>query len=549
MKVIQERIDGIIFELDTAIEGYSLSEADQYLADLSGLDLRKELLKRKTTNPNSTPLIAVVCQYHEKLRKDRNSHYALTDVLTKRALEKAKQLEAKITPENAEDYPLYGFVLSLKESIKMKGYMSTLGMVCHMITCKTETPFIDYLERKGAVILSRGNVPQMLFAMESWNNIYGAVSNPWNKDRTAGGSTGGDAALIALGHVNGGFGSDAAGSLRIPALFCGVYAISMTSQRINLSAHAMFLEGLDAFSKLPDSQYQFRGNIGPMARCVDDLYVLTKVLVENYKDQPRIPPVPWKINLPPVKKVGILVEWDNIFELTEVNRRAIKMARSSLTRAGIETVEIDMRPYIRDLVQTVGSLFYQNRALKVAMTGKVDLKEPVLPVYKMFRLMMILPTSARQIMRYTMRDNKSKIFLEAFHQSQYYNSQYFGRKLNGYKQMLVEQMKEAGVETIVCPGMMPAIPKYTSNRTNIWAMYMFIFNGLKFPSGALPITRVQKDEQFYKSKFNFDFEKAIQQATEGSEGLPVGVQVASTSWNEEKILQLMKIIETDVKFK
>ena len=549
MRVIQEKIDEIIRELDTAIEGYSVSETDQYLADLSGVELRRELLRRKAAKSDDKPLVSAICHYHEKLRKDQNSHYALTDVLTKRALEKAQHLEAVITSENAEEYPLYGFVLSIKESIKMKGYMSTLGMVCHMITCKTETPFIDYLERKGAVILSRGNVPQMLFAMESWNNIYGAVANPRNKSRTAGGSSGGDAALVALGHVNGGFGSDAAGSLRIPALFCGICAISMTSQRINLAAHASFLEELSIYSKLPESQFYVRGNIGPMARNVDDLYVLTKVLVENYKEQPRIPPVPWRVNLPPVKKVGVLVEWDNIFELTEANRRAVRMAREALERAGIVTVEIDMRAYISDLVQTVGSLFYQNRVLKAAMTGVINLQEPVLPVYKKFRMMMLLPTPVRFAMRYTMRDNKSKIFLEAFHQSQYFNSEYFANKLNGYKQMLLEQMQEAGVETIICPGMMPAVPKYTSNRTSIWAMYMFIFNGMKFPSGALPVTRVQSDEQFYRSKFNFEFEGAIQQVMEGSEGLPVGVQVASVSWKEEKILQVMKIIETGVKFK
>lgn len=69
--------------------------------------------------------------------------------------------------------------------------------------------------------------------MESYNNVYGAVRNPYNKERIAGGSSGGDACLVKLGLVNAGIGSDVAGSLRLPALACGVVGFKPTVNRIS----------------------------------------------------------------------------------------------------------------------------------------------------------------------------------------------------------------------------------------------------------------------------------------------------------------------------
>ncbi len=536
-------------KLDTACHGYPLNPKCKYFPEISALELRNELLELKRQNPSGSKLVEAICHFHERQRVAQNSHLALTDVLTKEAIVKAEELDIKVTSETHQDFPLYGFVLSLKDSINQKGYPCNCGLVCNMKVWEKETPFIDYVESKGGVFISRANVPQMLFAIESWNNIFGNTSNAYDHRRVAGGTTGGDAVLIALGHVNGAIGSDFAGSLRVPALFNGICAMNTTVKRTDRSAHATMFEQTKYFPILPEGQYTLVGTIGPLAKNVDDLEVLTKVLFDYNKVNPRIAPVAWRTNTPPIKKVGVVVEWDHLFELTATNRRAMKMARDVLHDSGIETVDFDMRPYVIDLVQAVCSIFYKDEYINAALTGSVDLQEPLLPMLKNFQRVLTLPKMAIAFLLKVLRDHKKTLFLKGYYNSLFYNEMHFTKIIDGIRDRIVRQMKELDIEMLLCHGMMPAVLKETTNDTSLWAMYTLIWNGLRFAGGVLPVTRVQDDEQFYQSRLNGDFENSMRKSMEGSAGLPVGIQVISFSWREEMILKLMKVLETGLKFK
>jgi fatty acid amide hydrolase len=539
----------IIAHLEAGCHGYTIDTNDGHLTEMPAHKLQKELLNRKTRKENCTPLVDAVCHFHDKQLSDRNSHFALTNVLTKEALEKAKLIEGLITPHNTDKFPLYGFVLSVKESIRMKGYASTYGLVSNMEIWKSETPFISYLESKGAVIISRTNVPQLLFAFESWNNIFGSTSNPFDKSRTAGGSSGGDAALIALGHVNAGIGSDLAGSLRIPAFFCGICSIHLTPPRIDISGHAILYEQKDFFKSIPDFQYVIGGSIGPMAKSVHDLTLLAQELINFSNLNMSLPPVPWRLNFPVSKRIGVIVEWDNLFELTETNRRAMSMAINVLKTNGYEVVEIDMRPYVLELFGNIFSIFFKNDFLNYIISGKIPIDEPLMPFFEGSKKLLSLPKFALKLLLRLIRDPTKRIYLDAFYQSKQYNCGYFLGKINEKKQTLLDDMKRQNVQELICPGMMPAILKGTSTKCGFWTIYLCIWNGLHFPVGALPITRVLDSEQDYNSKFNGDFEKSIKEGMANAKGLPVGIQVVSLSYRDEAVLKVMKIIEDGVGFK
>lgn len=83
----------------------------------------------------------------------------------------------------------------------------------------------------------RTNVPQLGLTYESTNNLWGRTINPWNKERSSGGSSGGEAALISLRGSPIGIGSDIGGSIRIPANFCGVFGLKTYSKRISCTYH------------------------------------------------------------------------------------------------------------------------------------------------------------------------------------------------------------------------------------------------------------------------------------------------------------------------
>lgn len=124
-----------------------------------------------------------------------------------------------------EDRPLLGIPVTVKESYDMAGLPTTWGMPEHV----NHVPAADAvqvarLKAAGAVILGKTNVPVMLRDIQSFNEIYGTTTNPWDHSRTSGGSSGGSAAALAAGFGALSLGSDLAGSLRTPAHFCGVYA-------------------------------------------------------------------------------------------------------------------------------------------------------------------------------------------------------------------------------------------------------------------------------------------------------------------------------------
>ena len=96
-----------------------------------------------------------------------------------------------------------------------------------------DSAVIEVLKKHGAIPFVKSNGPQMMMTIESVNHIWGRSKNPWNPERTVGGSSGGEAGLIASRCSPLGFGTDIGGSVRIPALYCGVYTIKPTAERLS----------------------------------------------------------------------------------------------------------------------------------------------------------------------------------------------------------------------------------------------------------------------------------------------------------------------------
>ncbi len=123
------------------------------------------------------------------------------------------------------DRPLLGIPVTVKESYNMAGLPTTWGMPQYANYLPAEDAVVvARLKAAGAVILGKTNVPFMLQDWQSFNDLYGTTNNPWDHGRTPGGSSGGSAAALASGFGALSVGSDLAGSLRVPAHFCGIYA-------------------------------------------------------------------------------------------------------------------------------------------------------------------------------------------------------------------------------------------------------------------------------------------------------------------------------------
>jgi amidase len=146
----------------------------------------------------------------------------------------------------------------------------------------TDAALAARLRGAGAILLGNTNTPEFLMAYETDNLLSGKTSNPWSLARSAGGSSGGEAAAIASGCSAGGVGSDGGGSVRVPAHFCGICALKPTPGRIPATGH--FPAGVGAFSWI--------GVVGPMARTIADVRALFQVMAGPDPGDALSAPVP-----------------------------------------------------------------------------------------------------------------------------------------------------------------------------------------------------------------------------------------------------------------
>ena len=203
-----------------------------------------------------------------------------------RARAAASAADAALTRD--ERAPLLGLPLTVKDSIDVEGLPSTAGLperVEHRAA--SDALLVRRLRDAGAVIMGKTNLPPMLADWQAANPVYGRTNNPWDLERTPGGSTGGGGAALAAGLTPLEFGSDIGGSVRYPATWCGVYGHRPSTSVIPLSGH---FPG----SPLPNHTITLPV-LGPLARTADDLDLAMEVVAgPDIGDE-----VGWRLELSP----------------------------------------------------------------------------------------------------------------------------------------------------------------------------------------------------------------------------------------------------------
>ena len=187
--------------------------------------------------------------------------------------------------------PLLGLPMTIKESFNVAG----LGTTCGVPDWKGyvsphDSPAAARARGAGAVLLGKTNVPPMLADWQSANPIFGRTNNPWDLGRTPGGSSGGSAAAIAAGLSALEVGSDIGGSIRVPAVFCGIYGHRPSETLLPRS-------GQFPMPPMPNAA-TVMGVQGPMARSAEDLELALSVLAGPDVGED----VAWKVTLPPPRR-------------------------------------------------------------------------------------------------------------------------------------------------------------------------------------------------------------------------------------------------------
>ncbi|XP_057286719.1 vitamin D3 hydroxylase-associated protein-like isoform X2 [Pezoporus wallicus] len=417
---------------------------------------------------------------------------------------------------------LYGIPVSIKEHIDCKGHISSGGMVKFLGQVKEEdSVIVQVLKYQGAIPFVRTNVPQTMMNYDCSNLVFGQTLNPLNHQKSPGGSSGGEGALIAGGGSILGIGSDVAGSIRLPSSFCGLCGLKPTGNRISKLGVVSPIGGMG--SVVPA--------LGPMARDVDSLALCMKALLcdEMFRLDPTVPPIPFNEEVYTSSKplrIGYY-EGDGYFQPSPSMKRAIQETRKLLQDAGHTLVpfvppKID---YMVDELFTRG--IFSDGGAHLMDCFKGDIVDPTLRFqFNTYRL----PALVKRIFAILLKPIVS-----------------VWRSLVCAAGNLQVPKNRWGSQCSLWSGVCQK-PLGSAWSSGAATSYTNLYNVLDFPAGVVPVstvTRADEEElKHYRGHYGDPWDKRLKEAVEGAVGLPVAVQCVALPWQEELCLRFMKEVET-----
>ncbi len=434
--------------------------------------------------------------------------------------------------------PLAGVPVTIKECLDLGGTTATFGLPSRATAVsQADEPHVARLRQAGAVILGKTNVAQLLIFVEADNPVYGRTNNPWNLERTCGGSSGGEGAIIAAHGSALGLGTDIGGSCRYPAAFCGIVGFKPTAGRCPDTGRY----------SVPIGQQAIASQVGVLARSVDDVALGLETI--NGGRQPSVePPMPLgnhrSVDIATLR-VGFYHD-DGVMTSSPAVRRAVSEAARHLADAGAHVVEWTPPDPGHTLHLAFALMSADGGARFKALLGKGAVHPSVKP------LLMLSGRSRRSL-------GVLGGILRAFGQSSLAEAtQHFGytavsdywplvEALANYRQRFARAMAEAAggpLDLVLGPAC--ALPAFTHGATKdigLAGSNTILYNVLGYPAGVVPVTRVRADEESVRPR-SFDIvQKVAKQCEIGSAGLPIGVQIAARPWREHVALAAMRVVE------
>jgi fatty acid amide hydrolase len=444
-----------------------------------------------------------------------------------RALEEAAaadRLRARGRPAG----PLAGLPLTVKESFDLTGTPTTAGAArLQRKPSGGDAAVVAALRNAGAAIMAKTNLGQLCWSVETSNPVYGRTSNPWDRSRTPGGSSGGEGAAISARLSPAGIGTDSGGSVRIPAHYCGIHALKPTSGR--LSDSGTVDQQLVAFLPIVTNQP------GVLARHVGDLRLIYELLAAAPEAAGTgINPV---AGAETVDRAGrgnagrgqesrrryvIGYFTDGLYAPAAAIERAVAEAVGQLESAGMV-----VRPFRPPSLQLAKELYDAAFALDRGATLRALADGSQLDPLVEEALADLTEAPAPG------RFGGGEPLLEA---------------CRAYRHDFTQALDAAEVDVLVCPPSgVTAHPHGMSPALEGMAFTCELFNLLGVPAGVVSISRVRPREEQARRRPGSPAERAAATAGLGSAGLPVGVQVAGRHWAETAVLDVMELLENRVR--
>ncbi len=456
---------------------------------ISALEIAARI-QRKEVSPRE-----IVRAHLERIERLNPRLNAFVSIDADRAFEAASAAE-KALMEGRDLGPLGGVPVTIKSSIDVAGLRCETGSrlrAGHIP--KEDAPLVSRLKAAGAIILGNTNAPEMLMAYETDSLTTGRTNNPWDLDRTPGGSSGGESAAVAAGLSAGGVGSDGGGSVRIPAHYTGICALKPTPGRVPGTGH--YPIGAGPFALI--------GVMGPMARTIGDVAALFEAVAGYDRGDPQAAPVPlrpWSDAEARGTSVGYF-EDDGHTPVTPETRAAVRRAAQLLSDDGFR-----VEPFLPQNLGRIRELWWNlfGRAGGLILGPQLAGRERDLsPLMKEFQCRVAAdPALTVDDLMTTLLDRDA---------------------LRG---SFLDELERFPV--LLCP--VCSIPAFRHGERQ-WQIEGDTVRYLRHP-----------DVMTYTQWFNLlGNPAAVVPVGQSPEGLPIGVQVVGRPWEEERVLAVAARIE------
>uniref|UniRef100_A0A8C2BG92 Fatty-acid amide hydrolase 1 n=1 Tax=Cyprinus carpio TaxID=7962 RepID=A0A8C2BG92_CYPCA len=432
---------------------------------------------------------------------------------------------------------LYGVPISIKDNVAYEGRDTSCGVVSKLDEpALVDSVVVKVLKKQGAIPFIKTNIPQGLLNYDCSNPIYGQTLNPCNLQKTSGGSSGGEGALIGGGGSILGLGTDIGGSIRIPASFCGICGFKPTTMRLSVQGISSCVKG----------QKSVLSSLGPLGRDVESLALCMRALLcqDMFSLDPTVPPIPFNQEVyessEPLR-IGYY-ENDGYLQPSPSMARAFRETKDLLERAGHTLVpfqplrlyhalhELTMRGILGDGGRT---LFSHLQA------GPID------PCLRDQTNILSIPGFIKKLISIVL-----KPFVSASHLSckvYKYTEVFLFSYLQEYIQEVIAEWRRLNVDVLLCPMLGPAYNFLNFLRSEGALSYTILYNLLNFPAGAVTVSTVTEEDEaqlrHYRGVHGDMWDRLFVKAVKGGVGLPVAVQCVSLPWQDEMCLRFMREVE------
>lgn len=458
----------------------------------------------------------------------------LLEIFFDSAIEDAKKLDAYFAEHNKPIGQLHGLPVSLKDQFHVKGVETTMGYTGWIGTFQGvkdtgkervfESVMVEELKSMGALLYCKTSVPHTLMAGETINNIAGYCYNPKNRNLTAGGSSGGEGALIGARGSPLGFGTDIGGSIRIPAAFNGLFGLRPSTGRLPYEGMANSMDG----------QNTILSAVGPLSSSIAGIQLVTKAILSQkpWLHDPLVHDIPWREEqyqsvASAAKDKGRLtfavLRHDGACQPVPPVSRAVDMVVKSLEQRGHQVIEWTP-PSHRKGEEIAGAVWEYDSGADVMKDFGLS-GEDIAPQTLIFR---------EDHAQY----NASKIAAVNIAKRQFQKE---------YMEYWNSTAKQTGtgepVDAIICPA--APFPAARPNKYTHYA-YTMIWNVLDYTVSTLPVTTVDKSVDVVNTAFQplgkVDQETQDTYDPEIYDGAHVSVQIVGRRLQEEKIIALTEYV-------